>query len=377
VLKLPDDLTAETFLERHWQKQPLLMPAALDRVTPAITRNELGWLATLDDVESRLVFVDTDGQKTRYRAETGPFSVKYLQNLPKRDWTLLVHDVEKHLPAFRALFERVAFIPDWRIDDLMISFAAPGGGVGPHQDNYDVFLCQGIGIRNWRFTIDAVDDDSDASEDLALLHEFDTGVDKDMSNGDVLYLPPGVAHWGVAKRACITYSIGMRAPEFTDLANMLNLTPASSDAFYRDPDLRPDEARPGFISRQSVRRAVNTLALNNCSDDDIARALGEFATLPKNALIPDAATPEEIASQVETLDAGGNLLVHGMALVAYDDRNLFVNGNSTALPEDASHLVEEICTKRLLSLPEKSDRNLQELIRWMLRHGAFEIPVDC
>ena len=202
------------------------MPDALRRVSPAVTRNELGWLATLDDVESRLVFVDRDGTRTRYRAETGPFTVEYLQELPKRDWTLLVHDVEKHLPAMRALFEYVPFIPDWRIDDLMVSFAAPGGGVGPHKDNYDVFLCQGIGVRNWQFTCNAVEGDSDASDDLALLAEFEGDENRDLTNGDILYLPPGVAHWGTAKRACITYSIGMRAPQASDISSALDFATA-------------------------------------------------------------------------------------------------------------------------------------------------------
>ena len=123
MLRLPDKLTADSFLQSCWQKQPLLMPAALECIRPAITRNELGWLATLEDVESRLVFVDRSAGKTRYRAESGPFTDAYLQNLPKRDWTLLVHDVEKHLPAFRDLLQEIPFIPDWRIDDLMVSFA--------------------------------------------------------------------------------------------------------------------------------------------------------------------------------------------------------------------------------------------------------------
>ena len=376
MLKLPNSLTAETFLELHWQKQPLLMPAALDRVSPAITRNELGWLATLDDVESRLVFVDRDGGRTRYRAETGPFSVKYLQALPRRDWTLLVHDVEKHLPAFRALFQLVPFIPDWRIDDLMVSFAAPGGGVGPHRDNYDVFLCQGIGIRNWRFTSDDVDDDSDACDDLALLHEFESGDDKDMSNGDVLYLPPGVPHWGVAKRACITYSIGMRAPEVNDLAVSSDLKPDTENAFYRDPDLRKEEAKPGFLSPQSVQRAIDTLALTGSRSDDIARALGEFATRPKDLLKPDSATAKEAAALIVSLNCGGHLLVHGMASVAFDDQTLFVNGSSTSLPAGASHLLDEICTKRSLSYPVAGNGEQSELIAWMLQHGAFEIPVN-
>ena len=124
MLKLPGNLTAETFLERHWQKQALFMPRALNRLRPAISRNELAWLATLEDVESRLVFVVSENGRQRYRVETGPFESEYLGKLPKRDWSLLVHDVEKHIPAMRSLFDYVPFIPDWRIDDLMVSFAA-------------------------------------------------------------------------------------------------------------------------------------------------------------------------------------------------------------------------------------------------------------
>jgi len=376
VTILPEHLTAETFLEHHWQKQPLFMPAAFQRVTPAITRNELGWLATLDDVESRLVFVDRDGKWPRYRAETGPFDVEYLQTLPKRDWTLLIHDVEKHLPAFRALFQHVAFIPDWRIDDLMVSFAAPGGGVGPHRDNYDVFLCQGIGVRNWRFTLDDVVDDADASEDLALLREFDGSENIDMSNGDVLYLPPGVPHWGIARRACITYSIGMRAPEFSELADTLNCTATAEHLFYRDPDLKTGEAKPGYLSRDSVQRAIDSMGLAGNAHDDIAQALGKFATRPKDSLMPEPPTAKEIAALIDYLNAGGLLLVHGMALVAFDDRNLFVNGSSTALLDGGSRLISEICSERSLSGPVADNGGQAEMIAWMLQHGAFELPVN-
>ena len=163
MLKLPGTLTAESFLDRHWQKKHLFVPGALPRVRPSVSRNELGWLATLEDVESRLVFTERSGDQVRYVAETGPFDADYLAALPRRDWTLLVHDVEKHLPAMRRLFAHVSFIPDWRIDDLMVSFAAPGGGVGPHTDNYDVFLCQGIGVREWNVSSDDIAKDPAAS----------------------------------------------------------------------------------------------------------------------------------------------------------------------------------------------------------------------
>jgi 50S ribosomal protein L16 3-hydroxylase len=376
IFKLPENLTAASFLERHWQKRPCYMPAALERVRPSVSRNELGWLATLDDVESRLVFVDRDGSKSRYRAESGPFDVEYLQQLPKRDWTLLVHDVEKHLPAMRALFCHIPFIPDWRIDDLMVSFAAPGGGVGPHRDNYDVFLCQGIGVRNWRFTRDDIEDDSAASDDLALLGEFEGDDDVDTSNGDVLYLPPGVAHWGYAKRACITFSIGMRAPQAGEIAYYLNCTAAEADAFYRDPDLLPDEARPGYISRASVRRAVDTMALPNDRHDDIAQALGQFVTLPKDWLKPDAATPQETASSLDYLQHGGHLDVHGMAQIAFDDSNAYANGSYTPLPADATTLLNELCGTRSLSSPTLGNIGQAEMLVWMLQQGVFEIPAN-
>ncbi|MDH3621374.1 MAG: cupin domain-containing protein, partial [Gammaproteobacteria bacterium] len=162
MLELPRGLTAKTFLSHHWQKEPLFMPQAIAALRPAVSRNELAWLATLEDVESRIVFTDRD--QRRYRVKSGPFDTAFLQALPKRDWSLLVHDVDKHLPAMRKLFEQVSFVPDWRIDDLMISFSAPGGGVGPHRDNYDVFLCQGIGIREWRFTTKSVAENSAASD---------------------------------------------------------------------------------------------------------------------------------------------------------------------------------------------------------------------
>lgn len=376
MLKLPGKLTAETFLEKVWQKCPLFMPAALGRVQPSISRNELAWLATLDDVESRLVFVDRDRSHCHYRAETGPFDPEYLKALPKRDWTLLVHDVEKHLPAMRALFQHVPFIPDWRIDDLMVSFAAPGGGVGPHKDNYDVFLCQGIGIRNWRYTGDSVAADASASDDLALLAEFSGDEDLNLSAGDVLYLPPGAAHWGTAKRACMTYSIGMRAPNASDLSILLNCCTPNDDEFYRDPDLTISEAKPGYISSASARRATQLLGLPVERSDDAAEALGRFATRCKDWLIPDNATPDESDSILDILQKQGRIHVHGMSQIAFDDHRLYVNGSSLKLPRHATALLTGVCTDRFLCHPPAEGSEQAAMLRWMLQRGAFEITED-
>ena len=374
MLKLPGNLTAGSFLKQYWQQQPLFMPGALDRLRPAITRNELAWLATLDDVESRLIFVERSENHCRYRAETGPFEPEYLQDLPKRDWTLLVHDVEKHLPAMRALFQHVPFIPDWRIDDLMVSFAAPGGGVGPHKDNYDVFLCQGIGVRNWHFTSDDVRADPGASDELALLAEFAGDEDIDTKQGDVLYLPPGAPHWGTAKRACMTYSIGMRAPQVSDFSSTLSRSSPNEDQFYRDPDLEIGESRPGYLSGASARRALLMLGLPKSQQDEVAQALGRFSTQPKDWLKPDRATAEETEGMLHTLRKGGRLQVHGMSQIAFDDRMIYVNGNAKDLPRQAATLVAQVCTDRSLSLPPTDSVEDASLLRWMLEQGTFEIP---
>ena len=345
MLKFPNKLTTETFLARHWHKKPLFMPQAIDVMRPSVTRNELAWLATLDDVESRIVFSDRVDDRIRYRVETGPFDVEFLQALPKRDWSLLVHDVEKHLPALRRLFEQVPFIPDWRIDDLMISFAAPGGGVGPHRDNYDVFLCQGIGVRDWRTSTADVPEDPAASDDLALLREFNADEHHVARQGDVLYLPPGVAHWGTAKRACITYSIGMRAP-----------------SFYSDPDLKLAEVQPGYLSPAARRRAGKQ-----------ASRLGCAATELKQWLQPLAPSPDEIEALLATPSALHKLRLHGMARIAFDDSKLYLNGASQRLKGSDREPIAALCAQRRLDGGLAGALGKRRL-RWLLAHGAFGVP---
>lgn len=370
MLKLPGSLDAGGFLARHWQKKPLFIPGAFERLRPSVSRNELGWLATLDDVESRLIFTERTGSKTRYRAETGPFDENDLAELPKRDWTLLVHDVEKHLPALRKLFRLVPFIPDWRIDDLMVSFAAPGGGVGPHLDQYDVFLCQGIGRREWQVATGNVADDPKASDDLALKQPF-SGQSYPSIEGDVLYLPPGVAHWGTAQRACMTYSIGMRAPQRSDLCPE-SADKAGEDPFYCDPDLETGESRPGYISQAARRRAL-TLLGNDYDEQFAATALGRSVTMTKDWLCPESATPEQAAAEIMNQTKGSGLVVHGMARIAYDDNNIYVNGSWRALEPAQAKLVGDICSNRKLSLLELDKPSTRDLICWMLESGAFEL----
>lgn len=345
MLKLPGHLTAEKFLSRYWQEEPLFMPQAIDPLRPSMTRNELAWLATLDDVESRIVFTDREDERTRYQVETGPFDTAFLKALPKRDWTLLVHDVEKHLPAMRRLFERVAFVPDWRIDDLMISFAAPGGGVGPHRDNYDVFLCQGIGTREWRFSTENIAADHSASDDLVLLREFAGDECHTARNGDVLYLPPGVAHWGTAQRACMSYSIGMRAP-----------------SGYRDPDLQLNEVRPGYISQAALRRAGAHAATLGCEVTEL-----------KEWLRPLVPTNKELKCFLRDSRGARQLHLHGMARLAFDDNKVYLNGERGTLRLDDRAVIEDLCRNRRLNKQSQAALS-RERLRWLIMRGAFELP---
>lgn len=372
MLRLPGQMTGAQFLARHWQKEPLFIERAIDKLAPAITRNELAWLATLDDVESRLVFTDRSRGTVRYTAESGPFAPERLASLPERDWTLLVHDVEKHLPALRRLFRVVPFVPDWRIDDLMVSFAAPGGGVGPHRDNYDVFLCQGIGSREWQVSSAAIDEDSAASADLALLEPF-TGREYLARQGDVLYLPPGVAHWGTAQRACLTYSIGMRAPLLSDLGRE-SPVPARPSPLYGDPDLAPDEAQPGRISVRAVERARRQLERPRGDMARVAALLGGSVTETKPWLTPERIDEPEARALWADLSPGATWPVHGMARIAFDDRNAYANGRSYRLPEGGAGLMATICRQRRLDPGDVRDDDLEPLVIWLIASGALEIP---
>lgn len=371
MLKLPTELTVESFLARHWQEEALFMKRAVERVRPSVSRNELAWLATLDDVESRIVFTTRSGDRVRYNAEAGPFEPEFLEALPPRDWTLLVHDVEKHLPALRRLFALVPFIPDWRIDDLMISFAAPGGGVGPHRDQYDVFLCQGIGIREWRVTSQDIEADANASDDLALTREFEGDI-YEAREGDVLYLPPGTAHWGTAKRACITYSIGMRAPQLSDLSETLPDEEAHNP-FYTDPDLAANESLPGYVSPQAIDRAGALLGARLEDRATTADALGRYVTRNKDWITPESPGPEAVAAALDRLANGGRMKVHGMARIAWDDTRVYVNGRSHDLPGDLRDRIQETCEKRQVSGPPGERQSARKLLSWMLSCGAFEV----
>src|SRR5688572_8084694 len=247
-------LTAREFLRRHWQKRPLFVPGALPGFAGVIEQRALGALARRDDVESRIV----ERRGNRWDTVHGPFR----RIMPaKRRWTLLVSGVNLHLPQAEALLRRFAFLPQARLDDVMVSYAAPGGGVGPHVDSYDVFLLQGPGRRRWKVL----------------------GRTYLCNPGDLLYLPPGVEHDGVALEPCYTYSIGFRAPRgaelgaaFLDWLHRRGLPQAD----YRDPGLVPSR-RAGQMPKEMLSYGRKVLSRIRWSARDVEVFLGEYLSQPK------------------------------------------------------------------------------------------------
>jgi 50S ribosomal protein L16 3-hydroxylase len=386
-------MSAELFLARHWQKSPLFMPGAIDMLVPSLPPGELAWLATQDDVESMLIFTEHGPEQTRYRVESGPFDDDLLSGLPQKNWTLLVQDVEKHLPDFARLLALAAFIPDWRIDNLMISFAAPGGSAGPHKDNYDVFLCQGSGHREWRLA--ALQDSSVSQpesgncEQLSLLPPFTDPAPLRTKNGDVLYLPPRIPHWGIASDACMTYSVGMRAPalgelrlcfarEFPDDENPFPRRADESQVFYTDPGLMLTESVPGQLSAPAVDRCRELVARSVAvTERALAITLGCVATDLKAWLVPEAPSADEIAAVLREEAPEQALPVHGMSRIAWwtGDRELivFANGRYLPIPFHYMNFIKRLCARRQLEQKPAQTLTGNELLEWLLNVGAFDV----
>jgi len=268
-------MTPSAFLTRFWQKKPLFMKGALPEFSDPLSPDELAGLACEDGVESRLVDSKT------WRVTFGPQKEKTLRALPKTRWTLLVQELQRFVPEAAALLDAFSFLPNHRIDDVMVSFAPKDGSVGPHDDSYDVFLLQGQGRRRWQIDARKNRDTSLKSGlDLKILKRFEPQEEQVLSRGDILYLPPGVGHHGVALDDCLTYSIGFRAPNRGELwRELVDDAVHSPEArqLYRDPNIA-ECMHPGEIDEASLVRVREMIRALDLSDDAIDRFFGRFAT---------------------------------------------------------------------------------------------------
>lgn len=277
------NLDRDAFLNEFWQRKPLLIKNTDNGFTPPLSSDELAGLALEDEVESRLV----EHCNNAWRLQHGPFSESdYLRNNP---WTLLVQAVDHYIPEVAGLQRLFDFLPHWRMDDVMVSYAVDGGGVGPHYDNYDVFLLQGEGHRLWRIG-QHCDEHSRLlpHDELRILHSFDKREEYLLGPGDMLYVPPGVAHWGIAQGECTTFSIGFRAPRISDMLSrwtdqlLLQITP---DIFYGDAG-RAASTRPGEIHEDDVQAAL--AQLRSALDQAVpSQWFGELVTEPRYDVEPD------------------------------------------------------------------------------------------
>ncbi|WP_445157105.1 JmjC domain-containing protein [Halomonas sp. E14] len=303
-LTLLGGLTAAEFLHDYWQRKPLLIRGAFPDFESPLDPDELAGLACEEGVEARLV--EEDGPDGPWQVSHGPFDEAVFGELPERDWTLLVQAVDHYVPEVAELLANFDFLPRWRLDDIMISYAPPGGSVGPHVDQYDVFLIQGLGKRRWQLGGKVADDAPILGGiDLRILERFEVepGDDWVLEPGDMLYLPPGWAHHGVSQSDdCMTYSVGFRAPSadeaITSFADYLGeQLPASLR--YGDAGMAPP-ADPAELDDASLERMRRLILATLDDPAQLAQWFGRVMTQPK---YPDQLVPSERPTDVDALVA--------------------------------------------------------------------------
>ena len=378
-LQLLGGLTPREFLRDYWQQKPLLVRQAIPGFESPISADELAGLALEEEVESRLVL---EHGAHPWELRRGPFAEDTFSQLPERDWTLLVQAVDQFVPEVAEVLKDFGFLPSWRIDDLMISFAAPGGGVGPHFDNYDVFLLQAEGQRRWKIG-QMCDADSKLLQhaDLRILADFEQTDEWVLEPGDMLYLPPRLAHYGIAEDDCMTYSVGFRAPSaaevlthFTDfLAQFL-----PDEERYSDAGMAPI-SDPHQIQQEALDR-LKALLTEHMSDERLLLTwFGQFMTEPRYPELVSGPEIEE-ADFLAALEDGAVLVRNPSARLAWSEVDvglvLFASGQSRLLPAHLKELLRLICAADALHTdnlaPWLADEDGRTLVRELVQQGSLE-----
>ncbi|MGB5589675.1 MAG: cupin domain-containing protein [Gammaproteobacteria bacterium] len=386
MIHWPDGLDADRFLADFWQRQALFMPAAFNPWICPISPEELAGLACEPDAESRIVAGD---EHSGWRLRNGPFEESDFLSAADTGWTLLVQDVEKHLPELRPVLTPFRFLPEWRIDDLMVSYATPGGSVGPHVDAYDVFLLQGLGRRTWRLDPSPGDLGHRSDSTLRVLQDFKPETEVSMGPGDLLYLPPGVAHHGAGEEASITLSIGFRAPSAGELLSAAGelLDRYRPELRYADPGLGRSESRGGLISQAALIRGKRLLDDVWPLEPMIAdEALGRLVTGSKPWLRAgqpiEACEAEIIGARLAAGDCLERSASARFAWVRSHNRVLlFADGESWHLQDPAEEIAAHLCDARRFDAgmlpPEGPARDpILELLATLLEQGSVEWKED-
>lgn len=376
-LQLLGGISPAEFMSTYWQKKPLLIRNAVPDFKPLLSRSELFELAEQEGVESRLIVANG----AKWAMSHGPILRKSLPALKKQNWTLLVQGVDLHDAQVNALKNKFRFAPDARLDDLMISFATDGGGVGPHFDSYDVFLLQAFGTRRWRIGKQK-DLTLQKGVPLKILTNFEAEREYELQPGDMLYLPPRYAHDGIAVGECMTYSIGFKVPKQADLARELlqrfadetqedvedaadeegeEHLVAKPDVLYRDASQAAVE-HPAQIPTEMLEFARQAVAKALSDPDAMARNLGEYLTEPKANVWFDE--PEEDI----VLTRGSRVELSLRSQMMYDARHVFLNGESWRAAGNDAKLMRRLADQRFLDakdLAKASDAAMALLQEWM------------
>ena len=336
-------ISTETFFRKYWQKKTLLVRQAIFGMQPILSREALFELAAHDDVESRLISQTND----RWRMQQGPFT--QLPSIRKKQWTLLVQGVDLHDDRAAELLHQFRFIPDARLDDLMISYATDQGGVGAHFDSYDVFLLQAHGQRRWR--IGAQKDLSlKAGLPLKVLENFMPEQEFILEPGDMLYLPPHYAHEGVAMGECMTYSIGFRAPSWQELGQALLQYKEDTlelSGRYSDRALRPTN-NPAHINDEMLEKVSTELQRIRFSKEDFQLFLGEYLSSPKPSVTFDSREKTLSAKQFSSLLHKTGIKLHRKTRMLYRGKFIFINGESFVVSGKDLACLKTLADQRLL-----------------------------
>jgi 50S ribosomal protein L16 3-hydroxylase len=347
ALPLLGGLTPEQFMKRHWQKKPLLIRQAVPNMKPLIERAALLEMVESEEVESRHIV----RKGAKWTLKKGPMARKSLPSFKTPDWTVLVQGVDLHNDAVHALLQRFRFVPDARLDDLMISYATDGGGVGPHFDSYDVFLLQAQGQRKWRIGRQKKFELQEGVP-LKILKDFKPEAEFVLNAGDMLYLPPGYAHDGIAVGECMTYSIGFRVPRSTQLASELLMgvseevaeqSGLAHDVLYQDPhqlaaiqDASIPSALQDFAAK-AVAKALKDPQLLNC-------LLGESLTEPKPNVWFDAPNHDDLPGFVWPAE----VKLDRRTKMLFDEKHIFINGESFKAGGKDAKLLRKLANEKIL-----------------------------
>jgi 50S ribosomal protein L16 3-hydroxylase len=345
-MQLLNNLTPAQFLADYWQKKPLLIRRAIPNFKGLLTPNELAGLACEDGVQARII----QQKKDNWSVKNSPFNEGVFAKLPAKNWTLLVQGVNHYLPEAAYLLGLFNFIPHARLDDLMVSYAPTGGGVGAHVDSYDVFLLQGMGERNWKIS---------AQKDLSLvenvplkiLKNFTAEQEWTLEAGDMLYLPPHIAHWGISESDdCMTYSIGFRAPKTQELQHeFLNYLQDNlkSEGLYQDADLTLQN-HPAEISDAMVAKVDAALRGIFWNKDNVADFLGKYLTEPKLDVVFE---PNRKISKAEFIKqlSKKNLHLSLKSQMLFTKNQFYLNGEKLTVPTEIIDVMKTFADKKCLN----------------------------